>query len=49
MTLVEAINHTLHQEMGRDERVQYRNWASPQGMAQLLQTLHKGAGLSANS
>lgn len=35
--------------MGRGEMVQYRNWATPNGMAGLLHALQEGRGLSASS
>jgi len=37
---------TTEKEMGQDELVQYRNWATPEAMAQLLRILHEGRGLS---
>jgi beta-lactamase class A len=40
---------TTEKEMGRDEAVQYRNWASPEGMAALLRAVHAGGGLSSSS
>lgn len=40
---------TTEKEMGRDERAQYRNWATPEGMIGLLRALHEGHGLSARS
>lgn len=40
---------TSEKEMGRDERVQYRNWATPEGMVGLLQLLEQGRGLSSAS
>ncbi len=40
---------TTEKEMGRDELAQYRNWATPEGMMDLLRTLHQGSGLSASS
>jgi beta-lactamase class A len=36
-------------EIGRDASVQYRNWASPEAMVDLLRAIHKGDGLSASS
>jgi beta-lactamase class A len=33
-------------ELGQDESVQYRNWATPEGMVVLLRALHEGRGLS---
>lgn len=38
---------TTEKEMGRDELVQYRNWATPEGMTELLEMLHEGRGVSA--
>ncbi len=35
--------------LGRDERLQYRNWASPRESVVLLRALHQGRGLSAAS
>ena len=40
---------TTEKEMGRDEQAQYRNWATPEGMADLLRGLHEGRSLSATS
>ncbi|MSS72974.1 MAG: class A beta-lactamase, subclass A2 [Candidatus Latescibacteria bacterium] len=40
---------TTEQEMGQDEAVQYRNWASPEAMVALLRALHEGRGLSEDS
>jgi beta-lactamase class A len=47
--LNDAVVATTEKEMGRDEFVQYRNWASPLGMTQLLRALQEGHGLSATS
>ncbi len=33
-------------ELGQDESVQYRNWATPEGMVVMLQALQEGRGLS---
>jgi Beta-lactamase class A len=35
-------------EIGKDVSVQYRNWASPEAMVDLLRALHKGNGVSAS-
>lgn len=40
---------TTEKEMGQDELVQYRNWAAPEGMIELLGMLHEGRGVSAPS
>jgi beta-lactamase class A len=40
---------TTEKEMGRNEPTQYRNWATPEGMADLLRLFHEGRGLSAPS
>lgn len=40
---------TTEKEMGQDELVQYRNWAAPEGMTELLGMLHEGRGLSVPS
>ena len=40
---------TTEREMGRDERAQYRSWATPEGMIVLLRALNEGRGLSAQS
>jgi len=40
---------TTEKEMGQDELVQYRNWATPEGMTELLGMLHEGRGLSVPS
>jgi beta-lactamase class A len=37
---------TTEKEMGQDELAQYRNWATPEGMAELLGMLHAGRGVS---
>jgi beta-lactamase class A len=44
---IKVIN--TEQEMGRDNAVQYRNWATPQGAAALLRALQTGRTLSAAS
>lgn len=36
-------------EIGQDNSVQYRNWATPEAMVKLLKALHQGRGLSASS
>ena len=36
-------------EIGKNISVQYRNWASPEAMVELLHAIHKGKGLSAAS
>jgi beta-lactamase class A len=40
---------TTEKEMGRDELVQYRNWATPEGLIGLLRILQEGRGLSESS
>ena len=40
---------TTERAMAGDERVQYRNWATPNAMAGLLRSLQEGEGLSASS
>jgi beta-lactamase class A len=40
---------TTEKEMGTNELVQYRNWATPEGFTVLLRILHEGRGLSASS
>jgi beta-lactamase class A len=40
---------TTEKAMGRNEMVQYRNWAKPDAMVALLRALHEGRGLSAAS
>ena len=40
---------TTEQAMGRNEMVQYRNWATPAAMVALLRALQEGRGLSAPS
>jgi len=40
---------TTEMEMSRGELVQYRNWATPNGMVKLLKTFEEGHGLSAGS
>ena len=40
---------TTEKDMGGDELVQYRNWATPEGITQLLGMLHEGRGLSVSS
>jgi beta-lactamase class A len=40
---------TSEKAMGRDEKVQYQNWATPSAMIQLLRLLHEGHGVSATS
>jgi beta-lactamase class A len=40
---------TTEKAMGQDELVQYRNWATPEGMTELLGMLHEGRGLSGPS
>jgi beta-lactamase class A len=37
---------TTEMEMARDDKAQYRNWATPRGMMSLLQALQTGRGLS---
>ena len=36
-------------EMGQDQSVQYRNWATPEAAVVLLRALHEGRGLSESS
>ncbi|HEY9637678.1 MAG TPA: class A beta-lactamase, subclass A2 [Coleofasciculaceae cyanobacterium] len=36
-------------EIGQDQSVQYRNWATPESAVVLLRTLHEGRGLSESS
>lgn len=40
---------TSEKEMARDEMTQYRNWATPKAVVELLQSLHQGRGLSGSS
>ncbi len=40
---------TTEKEMGQDELVQYRNWATPEGMTELLEMFHAGRGFSVPS
>ncbi|MFC5412841.1 class A beta-lactamase [Larkinella bovis] len=40
---------TTEKEMGTSETVQYRNWASPESMVNLLTVFHQGQKLSASS
>jgi beta-lactamase class A len=40
---------TTEKAMARDEMVQYRNWASPEGALKLIRALHEGRGLTAAS
>jgi beta-lactamase class A len=40
---------TTEKAMGRNEMVQYRNWATPDAALALLRALHEGRGLSAPS
>jgi beta-lactamase class A len=40
---------TTEMELSRGQMVQYRNWATPDAMADLLSALQKGAGLSPES
>ena len=40
---------TTENTMGRDPMAQYRNWATPKGMTELLRALHQGRVLSASS
>ncbi len=40
---------TTEKAMGRNQMVQYRNWATPEAMVALLRALHEGRGLSAAS
>jgi len=40
---------TTEKEMGKNETAQYRNWATPEGMADLLRALQEGRGLSVSS
>jgi len=40
---------TSEREMARDQRVQYRNWATPEAMVALLRAFQQGRGLSASS
>jgi beta-lactamase class A len=40
---------TTEKAMGRNQMVQYRNWATPDAMVVLLRALHEGHGLSAAS
>lgn len=40
---------TTEKEMGESETVQYRNWASPESMVNLLTIFHQGKKLSATS
>lgn len=47
--LTNVIVATTEKEMGRDELVQYRNWATPDGLAALLRLVHEGRGLSVSS
>ncbi len=37
---------TSEAEMSRGQKVQYRNWATPRSMLELLRVFHRGAGLS---
>ena len=37
---------TSEKEMGRDEQVQYKNWATPSALLKLLELLNKGEGIS---
>ncbi|MGA9770153.1 MAG: class A beta-lactamase [Blastocatellia bacterium] len=39
----------MEKEIGRNISVQYRNWASPIAMVELLHAIHKGRGLSSAS
>ena len=36
-------------EMGRDEKAQYRSWATPRGIVELLRAIHEGRGISKSS
>jgi len=47
--LTNVVVATTEKEMGQDELVQYRNWATPEGMTRLLRMLHEARGLSAPS
>jgi beta-lactamase class A len=40
---------TTEMEMARDDKAQYRNWATPRGMMLLLRALQTGRGLSPSS
>jgi len=40
---------TTEKAMGQDDLVQYRNWATPEGMRTLLESLDAGRGLSTSS
>ena len=44
--LTNVVVATSEKEMGQDELAQYRNWATPEGLAGLLRMLHEGRGLS---
>ena len=45
----DVIVATSEAAMAQSERVQYRNWATPDAMADLLRTLQQGRGLSTSS
>ena len=45
----DVIVATSEAAMAQNERVQYRNWATPSAMADLLRVLQSGGGLSASS
>lgn len=49
LNLNDVIVANTEKEIGRDESVQYRNWATPEAMLVLLRALHEGRGLSAQS
>jgi len=47
--LTNVIVATTEKKMGQDELAQYQNWATPEGLTQLLRMLHEGRGLSFRS
>jgi beta-lactamase class A len=49
LSLKAVVVANTEKEMGRDEQVQYRNWASPNAMLRLLRAVHEGPALSAPS
>ncbi len=46
---LDVIVATTEKAMGRDETVQYRNWATPKGVTRLLRLFYAGHGLSDKS
>lgn len=49
LKITDMIVLNTEKELGQDQQVQYRNWASPEAAVALLRALHEGGGLSESS